>query len=695
MLFKKIFSFILAFFSLFFSGNLFQKEGQYFFKFTEDFAFEPLTHDEMKVKSEEIDLCRKWFDENIVFAGSNGKAPAYDFILGGKSLVKSLEEWSFSRSEESETGAVRRGGKTTVITLKNIKSGVTAEIEATIYEENATAEWFVKLINGSDKRSPVVSDLSAYNGTLPLKNAELFCARGSDDDAGDFTLMKAKSALLPLKLKCRDGRPSHEYLPYFNASSKDGGTVMAVGWTGQWSASFKTGSDGLFAKIGQKKIRGYLDAGEEIRSPLISLTFYSGKNPVKGFNMFRSFIKDCVYPENTPTVMNNMDILYVSSTRTAGDMLYDLEQVDPKALECIDYLWMDAGWYAFGGEDWADCVGTWRTSPERFPNGIKEISDWGKERGIGCLLWYEPERLTNRSELYEVGSKHEGWIVDLDPKSKLNTRIMWNLGNDEAREYLTQLISQSLTDNGISVYRQDFNYSPASHWNYADRHFYSGRTGFAENHYVTGLYTYLDTLLAEHPGLLIDNCSSGGKRLDLEMARRSVPMWRSDYNCDQEHEDLLDATQAHTYSLSFWLPISGTYINFSDEYALRSSIMSILLSPMDPTVDALEKYRTEREMLQRDFFPISYGGVDKSGVTAMQYGDKDEGCVLVYKHENVGKGSFSAVFSGLEPDKSYTVTDIDDPDRPVTFSGRELLDGAYKVAFGEGRKAYVIRYSAS
>ena len=506
--------------------------------------------------------------------------------------------------------------------------------------------------------------------------------------------MKAKSTRLPLKLSCADGRPTHEYLPYFNLSSGRGGAVVAVGWTGQWSAAFKTVRAGMDIDIGQKKLRGSLEPGEEIRSPLVSITFYSGSNPVKGFNMFRDFIKDCVYPENAPSVLNSMDILYVSSTRTAADMLYDLNNVSPEVIRSVDNLWMDAGWYAPDGVDWADCVGTWKTSPGRFPNGIKELADWGADRGTGLVLWYEPERLTSKSELYEVGKKHEGWIVDLDPKAELNTRVMWNLGNDGAREYLCKLISDSFTENGVTVYRQDFNYSPAPHWKYADRHFYSGRKGFADNHYVTGLYTYLDFLLDEHPGLIIDNCSSGGKRLDLEMARRSVPMWRSDYNCDQERKDLVDATQAHTYSLSFWLPISGTYINQASEYGIRSSIISLLLGAMDVTVEALETYRAERELLQRDFYPISFGGTDLNGVTAMQYGDEEEGCALVYQHENVGSGSFSVPLSGLDPSASYTVTDKDKPDSPVTLSGRELLDGAYRLAFGEGRKAYVLRYAA-
>ena len=48
--------------------------------------------------------------------------------------------------------------------------------------------------------------------------------------------------------------------------------------------------------------------------------------------------------------------------------------------------------------------------------------------------------------------------------------------------------------------------------------------------YITNLYRYLDAQVAQNPGLMIDNCASGGRRLDLEMIRRSIPLWNSDYS---------------------------------------------------------------------------------------------------------------------------------------------------------------------
>ncbi|MBR6780346.1 MAG: alpha-galactosidase, partial [Clostridia bacterium] len=443
----------------------------------------------------------------------------------------------------------------------------------------------------------------------------------------------------------------------------------------------------------QKNLLGYLEPGESIRTPLVSLTFYNNDNPVKGFNAFRSWIMDCVYPENVPTVQNNMDILFVSNTRTADEIFYDLEQFDKTKYPYLDNYWMDAGWYAGCEESWADGVGNWKTSETRFPGGIKAIADYGAENGVGVVLWYEPERLTSNSYLYSVGSQHENWLVDLDPKADFNQNVMWNLGDEEACAFLSDYIASSLIENGVAVYRQDFNFSPTEYWQHQDLYANGGRIGFAENHYITGLYAYLDGLFATVPDLVMDNCASGGRRLDLEMTRRSVPMWRSDYNCDQTLPDLLDATQAHTYGLSFWLPVSGTFINFDTEYGMRSSIMPILQVPMATPVTALDGYRAEREAQMQNFFPLSFGGTDPKKITAMQYGDKTAGCALIYAHAEHEADSFTVYFSGLQEDAVYTVTDADTPDTVVSFSGSELMAGAYSVSFPEGRKAVVLNYT--
>ncbi len=71
----------------------------------------------------------------------------------------------------------------------------------------------------------------------------------------------------------------------------------------------------------------------------------------------------------------------------------------------LDYWWMDAGWYPCGG-DWYH-TGTLEMRPAPLPERPAEISDYGRSRGVGTILWHEPERVYEGSEIYE---NHRDWL---------------------------------------------------------------------------------------------------------------------------------------------------------------------------------------------------------------------------------------------------------------------------------------------
>jgi alpha-galactosidase len=124
-----------------------------------------------------------------------------------------------------------------------------------------------------------------------------------------------------------------------------------------------------------------------------------------------------------------------------------------------------------------------------------------------------------------------------------------NLGNPAARQWLTDHVDRLLTEQGIDLYRQDFNMDPLAFWRAADE---PDRQGITENKHVCGYLAYWDELRRRHPQMLIDSCASGGRRNDLETMRRSVPLWRSDY----AYEPI--GHQCMTYGISLWLPYHGT-----------------------------------------------------------------------------------------------------------------------------------------
>ena len=170
-------------------------------------------------------------------------------------------------------------------------------------------------------------------------------------------------------------------------------------------------------------------------------------------------------------------------------------------------------------------------------------------------MWFEPERVTAGSWLWE---KHPEWLLGSGEKDRLLF-----LGNPEARRWLTEHVGEMIAREGIDTYRQDFNFPPLALWRAHDS---EDRQGIAEIQHVMGYLAYWDDLRRRFPKLLIDTCASGGRRLDLETLRRSVPLWRSDFAYVPE------SMQQFTYGLSEWIPYHGTGFNSSDPYIFWSQM---------------------------------------------------------------------------------------------------------------------------
>lgn len=655
-------------------------------EYKKNIEFDTITAEEMAVTDEEKALCSKWFVEN--FIDNNGVYP-FDFKIDGESF--SSLKWDKTVDSSAKIGEVYQGGKTEYIIFRNDEKALEVTAELTFFEENVTYQWKVFIKNTGDKNSGVISDFYAYNSSLPTGKAQLYCSKGSDTAAGDFSLMRKNLSFFTKTFSAADGKPTEKYLPYFNISGEKGGFVLGIGWTGQWNATFTNKNDKTEITVKQESFEAYLLPGEDVRSPLVSVGFYDSANPLKGFNLFRSWVMDCVYPENvTKNHYTVMEVAGPMSTRTSDEIIEILDGISDEAYEQTDAFWMDAGWYNYT-EGWYDGVGNWTVDTSRYDNGISELSSYAKKKGLGHVLWYEPERVCRDTVFHKVGSENEQWLIDIG-----DDNFMWNLANEAAFDYYCEYLLNSMKENGVTIYRQDFNFPPLEYWQKADAEYYDGRTGICENHYVTNLYRFLDYLTENIDGLIIDNCASGGKRLDLEMTYRSIPFWRSDYNCSV-HSDLFEATQSHTYGISFWLPISGTALNMTNEYSSRSAIMPLFLMDFYAnTSPEFSFYHEQRELMTGKYYPLEFGSFDKNKILAMQFttDDASAGEVFIYKRSNVKDDKYTVKLNGLDPEATYKIYDLDNPDRFYNIAGVKLMNDGFSVLLPEGEKAIILMFSA-
>jgi alpha-galactosidase len=285
------------------------------------------------------------------------------------------------------------------------------------------------------------------------------------------------------------------------------------------------------------------------------------------------------------------------------------------------------------------------------------------------------------------------------------TRLL-NLGNDQARQWLTDHVDKLLTEQGIDLYRQDFNMDPLEFWRRNDA---PDRQGITEIKHVTGYLAYWDELRRRHPNMLIDSCASGGRRNDLETMRRSVPLWRSD--CAFEPI----AHQCMTYGISFWLPYHGTGTVASaaapyygggftkvEPYAFWSNTAPSLGCGIDIRVREID-YETLRRLVRQwrklsefyygDYYPLTPYSQDNRAWIAWQFDcpERGDGAVQAFRRAESKQDSARLKLCGLEPDARYTVTVFDVPDT-TQATGRELMDAGLQIAIKEQPGATVILY---
>ena len=426
-------------------------------------------------------------------------------------------------------------------------------------------DWVLHIRNDGPSDTPILEDILPLHSVIPASPGNFFIhhAKGSDARADDFTPMTEQ--LEPGNEQHYEpewGRSSSGMtLPFFNLQTGDHGLIAAIGWTGNWKADFSYDKDGKTISIasGMKKTHLLLHPGEEIRTPRIVLMNWTGGDWQQSQNLWRRLLFAHYTPLENGKPMRGPVLFGGWGSEPIADKLAYIQWVHDHGIP-VDVYAVDAGWYgdSVGAEmdptnPWWKNRGDWFPSPLYFPHGIKPLGDALKAADIGFSLWIEPE--TTMPSM-KIAKDHPGWFLDR-PTDQWTTHpsLMANLGDPAARQGLTDMVSKFITDFGMTWYRQDFNARPETFWQAADK---PDRIGMTEIGHIEGLYKMWDDLLATHPGLRIDNCASGGRRLDIEMMSRSFSVWRTAYG----FIDTL-AEQAQMQALAYWVPENMGFETYS------------------------------------------------------------------------------------------------------------------------------------
>jgi|688.fasta_scaffold36502_2 alpha-galactosidase len=636
---------------------------------------------------------RQWVQQHF----SKGKIPPFSFTYGGKKSASFITKWNFTASEFKR---IDQQTEEVIYTYKDPKSGLLVKCRVTCFNDFNAVEWVLNFINTSSKNSPLIEKAAVIDQSFDSKeqgNFMLYHAKGSDHERTDFQPIDEKLEInKPVYMTPSGGRSSdNTALPFFNIEMPGHqGIVAAIGWTGKWYANVLNDDANTVSLVsGMEKMKLVLYPAEEIRTPKICLLFWQGADRMIGHNQFRQFI----LAHHSPKINGVLAKPALASMIDYGDPAPCSEYgclTESFALALLnrykqfklipEVFWLDAGWYngvswetGAKGEWWSN-VGNWTPHKERFPNGLKPIADAVHKLGAKFMVWFEPERVYAGTEIHKA---HPEWLIHVEGGNQVNpSNYMFNLGNKEARNWMTKMIGDIIEKEGIDNYRQDFNFDPYPYWMKMDS---SNRQGIAEIRHIEGLYEFWDSLLSRFPNLKIDNCASGGRRIDLETTSRSTPLWRTDYQYGEPN-----GYQCHTYGLNFYLPMHGTAVYKTDNYTFRSSLGSTVVMNWEisgrnsESIPDMQKrivdFKNMREYFYGDYYPLtpSKRNTEEDVWLAYQLNRpvQKDGIIIGFRRSMNMNNSISAKLSGLEEKSMYELFSEDDGTR-IRKTGRQLMEG--------------------
>lgn len=612
----------------------------------------------------------------------------FSFTYDGKPSTELLKNWKVDRA----SGQIDDRRTERTLTYTDPVTGLTVRCVGVEYSDFPTVEWTVFLKNGGTADTPIIEDIQAIDITLVRSgDSEIVLHRTKGDTCAIDSFQPLEQTLAPqtsVHLAPGGGRPTNGENPYFNFQMGGQGLVLALGWPGQWSSKFdRDASNALRIRAGQELTHFTLHPGEEVRSPLVALQFYEG-DWIRGQNLWRRWMVAHNIPRpNGKLVPTHYGACWSNTLHPDAAIETTILSGYLREKIPLDFYFIDAGWYP-GQRDWWTDAGTWEVDTERFPKGIREVSDLAHANGMQFVLWFEPERAGPGTWLSD---HHPEWIHG----GKQGGLV--NMGDANARQWITDRIDSLIRSEGVDVYRQDFNIDPLSYWRGADA---PDRQGITENGHVTGYLAFWDELVRRNPKLWIDTCASGGRRNDLETMRRSVPLLRSDCFIDATGQPIIQ--QCQTYGLSLWFPYFGSGTIVPTKYWFRSTIFPASRVGWDTRQEKLDyqllkdmiaEFRRVQPFLLGDYYPLSAYSTEETDWIAWQYDEPSlgGGFLQAFRREESPQDTMTLQLQGLDPTATYTIENLDGP--PIASrTGKDLMEAGLQVQITEQPGAALIVY---
>ena len=469
------------------------------------------------------------------------------------------------------------------------------------------------------------------------------------------------------------GESSHQEHPFMawmkSSTTQTAGEVYAMHfiYSGNFIAQLeKSQFDSIRAVMGihPADFSWKLESEESFYTPEAALTFSAeglGKMTRNFHDFYRNHLIRSKYRnQKRPILINNWEATYFDFNEEK--ILKIAEQAQKLGIEM---LVLDDGWFG-KREDDNSGLGDWFVNEKKMNGSMAQLAEKIHRMGMKFGLWFEPEMISEDSDLYRA---HPDWAFAIPGRVPNHSRnqLVLDMTREDVREYLLERLTTIVHDAKIDYVKWDMNRSVCDVYSHMAA---QNRNGELYHRYVLGVYDLLERFLAACPDLLLEGCSGGGGRYDAGMMYYSPQIWCSD------NTDAINRLSIQ-YGSSFFYPIStvGSHVSVCPNHQtgrvtpFRTRGDVALAGSFGYEMDLNKISEEEKEMVKEqvaamhEYYELTHEGLyyrltglKKQDFMAWEFVAKDQSRALLTIVKTDAEGNMLPVHTkvcGLAEDKLY------------------------------------------
>jgi len=308
--------------------------------------------------------------------------------------------------------------------------------------------------------------------------------------------------------------PVRQWFPTAAVEDRASGVVWAVqlAWSGSWQIELTRSGDrtNLSAGLADREFGHWLKRiapGETLTTPEARISALTG-TPDQALQAVASLQHrhGGTFPaaeEGLPPVFNEWCTSWGSPTH--DNILAIARRLQDTGVR---YIVIDDGWAVRPPDIAFQANGDWNVDESKFPGGLRPTCDALRALGFIPGIWFEFEVVNPGSRAWNETAH----LLHRDGRPlQVGTRRFWDFTDPWVHDYLGQKVIRLLQDNGIGYLKVDYNDTIGIGNDHADSF------GEGLRRHVEGIHRFFRRIRDEVPGIVIENCSSGGHRLEPAM----------------------------------------------------------------------------------------------------------------------------------------------------------------------------------